>query len=243
MTTETATLAVFHITHWKAGSQWVQKVMQRVAPARYVEQRADHSHVLKEAIRPDGVYSPVYMRRAAFEGAVKVPHKRFVVIRDLRDSLVSWYFSLKGSHGTETNGVVRDVRTDLSKMEEGEGLRYLIRERLADMAGVQRDWLRPGELVLRYEDMIADEFGAFRRVCDHCEIAIGDAELRQIVEACTFERLTGGRKRGEESRGAHYRKGVAGDWREHFDETTKAAFKERFGALLVSTGYERDDSW
>ncbi|MFN0131690.1 MAG: sulfotransferase domain-containing protein [Phycisphaerales bacterium] len=243
MPTQTATLAVFHITHWKAGSQWVQKVMQRVAPERFVEQRADHSHVLKEAIRPDGVYSPVYMRRTPFEAAVKIPHKRFVVIRDLRDSLVSWYFSLRGSHGTETNGIVRDFRSELGRLDEAEGLRYLIRERLADMAGLQRDWLRPGELVMRYEDMIANEFGSFRRVCDHCEIPMPDASLRQVVEACTFERLTGGRKRGEESRGAHYRKGVAGDWREHFDDATKGIFKEKYGPLLIATGYEKDDNW
>src|SRR5690242_6591022 len=91
-------LPVFHVTHWKAGSTWVQGVLQRLAGERFVPLKPDMSHVLKEPIRPGGVYTPVYMRREPFVAAVTVPHTRFFVMRDLRDTLVSWYFSLAVSH-------------------------------------------------------------------------------------------------------------------------------------------------
>jgi hypothetical protein len=41
----------------------------------------------------------------------------------------------------------------------------------------------------------------------------------------------------------HYRKGVAGDWRIHFTSVHIAAFKARYGDLLVKLGYEVDDHW
>jgi hypothetical protein len=67
--------------------------------------------------------------------------------------------------------------------------------------------------------------------------------LREAVIASRFERMTQGRARGTEDIGAHERKGVAGDWQNHFTKRVKHAFKNRYGALLVATGYERDLDW
>ena len=64
-----------------------------------------------------------------------------------------------------------------------------------------------------------------------------------MVLANRFERLTGGRKRGQEDLAAHERKGVAGDWRNYFSERVTLAFKARYGGLLVATGYEQDLNW
>ena len=51
------------------------------------------------------------------------------------------------------------------------------------------------------------------------------------------------RRRGEEDPRSHYRKGQPGDWRNHFTEEHVAAFKEKFGDLVVRLGYETDNSW
>jgi lipopolysaccharide transport system ATP-binding protein len=52
-----------------------------------------------------------------------------------------------------------------------------------------------------------------------------------------------GRKPGEEDVTSHYRKGVSGDWQNHFTDNIKAAFKEKFGQILIDTGYEKDMNW
>jgi len=39
------------------------------------------------------------------------------------------------------------------------------------------------------------------------------------------------------------RKGIAGDWRNYLRGSLKEAFKERYGDLLVTTGYEKDLNW
>jgi hypothetical protein len=67
--------------------------------------------------------------------------------------------------------------------------------------------------------------------------------LRRIVAANAFARKAGGRRPGEEDARHHYRKGVAGDWRTYFTPRIIAAFKERYGDLLIGLGYERSRDW
>jgi hypothetical protein len=39
------------------------------------------------------------------------------------------------------------------------------------------------------------------------------------------------------------RKGIAGDWKNHFDENHKAIFKRNAGEWLIKLGYEADLEW
>lgn len=67
--------------------------------------------------------------------------------------------------------------------------------------------------------------------------------LLGVVYANRFEANTGGRSRGIEDATSHYRKGVAGDWVQHFAPAHAEAFADQFGDLLVKLGYEADDEW
>lgn len=40
-----------------------------------------------------------------------------------------------------------------------------------------------------------------------------------------------------------FRKGMIGDWKNHFTDDHKQAFKEQAGDQLIELGYERDDNW
>ena len=67
--------------------------------------------------------------------------------------------------------------------------------------------------------------------------------LLGIVHDNRFETKTGGRKEGEEKVTSHYRKGVAGDWANHFTAEHVDAFKERYNDLLLQLGYETSPDW
>jgi hypothetical protein len=67
--------------------------------------------------------------------------------------------------------------------------------------------------------------------------------LQRLVERNDFSRQAGGRKPGQEDERHHYRKGVAGDWRNYFTPHVNDAFKERYGDLLIHLGYERSLNW
>ncbi|MEV4416100.1 hypothetical protein [Catellatospora sp. NPDC049609] len=61
------------------------------------------------------------------------------------------------------------------------------------------------------------------------------------ADACarfSFSRLAKGRERGQEDVHSHYRRGVAGDWRNHLTATHLAAFRDRYGDLVEQLGYD-----
>ena len=46
---------VVHVTHWKAGSQWIYKILLGCVPDRIVPPQLEMAQVLDEAILPGGV--------------------------------------------------------------------------------------------------------------------------------------------------------------------------------------------
>jgi Sulfotransferase domain len=239
------TPTVFHVTHYKAGSQWVQAILRGCAEDDLVRAKPGVRQFLEEPIQAGKIYSSVYVTREQFD-SVAVPEgsRHFVVIRDLRDTVVSGYFSLKVSHGKFAADSVSGLRHDLQYKALEDGLIQTIDQWLGVNARIQQSWIEAGEPVIRYEDLLEHDVEMLERVLiDECEYPIPRPRLRRAVETRRFERMSKGRPRGEEDVSEHLRKGVAGDWRNYFTEPVKEAFKERWGPLLVSAGYESDLDW
>lgn len=91
---------------------------------------------------------------------------------------------------------------------------------------------------LRYEDLHREPEPIVRGLFEFLGVDAGDAVVTDCIGAASFKRLTGGRKRGQEQPGAFMRKGVIGDWRNHFDEVDRATFQEHAGTLLKELGYD-----
>jgi Sulfotransferase domain len=244
---------IFHVTHWKAGSQWLHKILMACLPDRIVSPLVDDGRVnaqfLHRPLVQGGIYPTVYITREEFD-SVPLPlwWRRFVIIRDLRDTLVSGYFSLKHSHSlaaaTNLGPAVHDQRARLNLLTTGDGLIYLMARWLKLSANVQQSWLQAGEPLIRYEDLLASDVEILSRVLlGRCKLPVSAQQFKAAVRAMRFERLTGGRQRGKEDILAHERKGVAGDWRHYFTPRVKDVFKEHYGQLLVDTGYEHDSNW
>ncbi|NEQ16890.1 MAG: sulfotransferase domain-containing protein, partial [Moorea sp. SIO3E2] len=171
------------------------------------------------------------------------PYIKFIIIRDLRDTIVSGYFSFKISHTLVTDNISK-LRKTLNTLSKEEGLLHLmdtIVNRL-DYHNLQLSWLND-EALFKYEDLLADEYKVFEQIIDHCQINIDRQHLHEIIRQNSFESMTGGRKRGQEDVTSHQRKAVPGQWREHFSDRVKEKFKQHFGDLLIKTGYEKDMNW
>ncbi len=67
--------------------------------------------------------------------------------------------------------------------------------------------------------------------------------LLSFVYANSFSKLTKGREQGVEDVNSHYRKGLPGDWKNHFTDGHKLFFKKNYNDLLIKLGYEQDDKW
>jgi lipopolysaccharide transport system ATP-binding protein len=203
----------------------------------------DCGQFLAQPIRRHGVYPTVYVTREQFESvAIPPTSKRFVVIRDLRDTLVSAYFSLKVSHDplhAEMNG----FRAMLNAVPLEAGLVRMIDGWCGPIAAIQQSWLGGPDELLKYEDFLARDSALFERVLiEQCGLPTTRDRLRAVVAGNRFE-ARAGRKPGQEDQHSHERKGIAGDWRNHFTDRVAKRFKERYGDLLVATGYEKDDRW
>lgn len=160
-----------------------------------------------------------------------LPGARFVhVIRDGRDTAVSNIFHRARAEGREADfrsakfrgfleGYARDWATGVRRMRDA------FRE-------------QPGRYhPVRYEDLLADPEGGLAGILAFLEVDDRPEVVARIVEENAFERLSGGRKRGQEDSGSFYRKGVAGDWEAHFDAAARAAFAQASGGLLAELGY------
>jgi lipopolysaccharide transport system ATP-binding protein len=112
------------------------------------------------------------------------------------------------------------------------------------IADIHASWLDSGEPIVYYERLVEDDFGTLKEAfIDRMQLPISEESLRTAVETCRFEQLSGGRSKGTEDQESHYRKGVAGDWRNYFTPKVTDAFKKRFGDILIAAGYENDQNW
>jgi lysophospholipase L1-like esterase len=111
-------------------------------------------------------------------------------------------------------------------------------ETLRAVAAHIREWQRFGRaMLLSFEELKAAPAQTFARLCGHVGWDLPPQRAEAIVEACSFQKLSG-RTEGTEDRNAHYRKGVSGDWRNHYDADARAQAKAICGDLLVELGYE-----
>jgi len=221
---------VFHATHWKAGSQWIRAVLKAARPRRCFGPKVDMRDALREPIVPGAIYSPVYLSKPALDRVIashEGPTRVFCVMRDLRDTLVSWYYSLVHSHPTDGSDFVARERARLREMGEEKGLIHLAdSEGMRSMIETQRSWLDSDAPIYLYEELVERPHDVFERIFEQCELGIDPERRREIVERFSFERLTG-RPRGSEDVTQYLRKGVVGDWRRF----QSPALLERFARL------------
>ena len=92
--------------------------------------------------------------------------------------------------------------------------------------------------LFRYEDLTGEnQFPAWQQLLAHCDIRLPDESLRAVLKEHSFKVLTTGRERGVEDVTAHYRKGIVGDWKNHFTPAVEQMFRETTGSLVEELGY------
>jgi hypothetical protein len=239
----TSTAPIFHVTHWKAGSQWVRQVLDEAAPNRMIATSGDPNWFSSNPVVEGAVYSPVYAGLDRFRAVIPAdrPQRTFAVIRDARDTAVSWYFSLRYSHSTKSPGIA-GPREVLSRLSVEDGLAMVIASHLRTAIWIQRTWLESGLKVFRYEELRQRQHETFNDLFDFCQLDLSARKRRRIVERNSFERRTWWRF-GRESKRSHLRKGMPGDWKNYFTGMHKNLFKAHYGDILIHAGYEKDENW
>lgn len=141
---------------------------------------------------------------------------------------------------------IRNTRSNASLTLQ-EGLREFAQNRLSAFADWVRSWhvRRNPEMsiIVRYEDKLADTLGIVTQVAEHFELDSRHETIQSIVTANSFERLSGGRKRGDTDNKSFFRSGISGNWKRYLTSELNELYKDIIGDFLIEFGYEKDKSW
>ncbi|MQX38096.1 sulfotransferase domain-containing protein [Roseospira navarrensis] len=170
-------------------------------------------------------------------------HGAVVMVRDLRDVVVSWFHETLRSDARAGFEAARFPTVEAFYFEHLLGL---LRTRARFAEGRFETWLDAatarGFPLLRYEDTRADPAAALRKVMTAWKITVPDAEIAATVAAHRFEamadtaRRTGGPV-AEAVAAGHLRRGRPGGWREDLPDSVQADIARRFGAFQERLGY------
>jgi hypothetical protein len=198
------------------------------------------------ANEPEGSFvAPIYnVRYWDWKTYAHQTDRCVAVLRDPRDSIVSWAFSTAYSHVTEDHiQIIRPTMLALNLRGKLEVAMYTFWE----SSTAQRSWAKKPktktEFVLRYEAVIADQKKVFRDILDFFGWKAPDKTLQTVVDRLSFKTRSGGRQPGQKQEYSHYRNGMAGDWRNYFDRDLARRFEASCPTLLTDLGYEKDNRW
>ena len=112
-----------------------------------------------------------------------------------------------------------------------------------------RDWLdRPRICLVHFEDMLSDPEAQLVRILNFTERPVNREHVRRVVAENSFEELTRRRdgktrESGQGDNSKFLRRGVAGDWRNHFNARSCELIWKHAGSALERLGYESDSTW
>ena len=96
---------------------------------------------------------------------------------------------------------------------------------------------------VKYEDLKAHPFATLKETFDFLGVSSKDATVKESLDLNAFERAARGRRPGQSDAKSFLRKGIVGDWRNHFSKTNIETFKKIAGQTLVKAGYEENNDW
>jgi hypothetical protein len=240
---------IYYCCTQRTGSQWFKRVFRDPLVYRYSgltvheyrEIGLNEAHF--EGPLPAGtICTHLYINYPTYLSIPKPQHyKTFFVLRDPRDIAVSWYFALKYSHGPTAK--VLELRRQLEGLDLEDGLRFSIDSLAAlGLFEAQKSWVlasddRDHVKVVRYEDMVADSRRFMHELFRYLDIDMPAPAFATLHDRHEFKNITGGRERGTEDTHDHYRKGVAGDWRNYLNGALLAYFLDVTGNLLEVLRY------
>ena len=89
---------------------------------------------------------------------------------------------------------------------------------------------------IQFEDLKTQPVETVQRLADFLGVGDDAALVRAAVEGSRFERMKEQAVQSGDDKIGHLRKGVAGDWRNHFSESLVREFKEYFYEGCAGTG-------
>ena len=154
------------------------------------------------------------------------------LVRDGRDVVVSkWFFD---KDFCVQNGITHSFEDSFEEYLE---------KTARDWANYVSTWAEQAVITIRYEEFLSDPVHCL----GHVVFALGCTDISQKELESTVLKFT--KEKFKASLGEVFkhntfvRKGISGDWRNHFSKENVATFKRVAGGALLSLGYELNSDW
>lgn len=163
--------------------------------------------------------------------AMLVPDAVFVhAVRDPRDVAVSlWFHGERLSPGSMTREHGTPARLAM-RLVPGWARHVLNVRQAARECGAHLH-------EVRYERLIQEGPAEAAALFEALGVDASTARVAQALEACRFEKLSGGRKPGESDAGSHFRSGTARQWTSLMPPAPDGGWPADVAGLLDSLGY------
>jgi len=241
---------VFIATTQKAGSQWLRAIMKdprviQVTGLREFPQRRYEWGEFVRSFPKKTVIPGLYISFELYDEIIKPNnYKTIYVIRDPRDIVVSWYFSMLKSH--VLMGKVGKYRSILKNLSFDEGIHFCI-DALTIKFAQMRSWAincdDPNVKIYRFEDIIESPASSLKDIFLHFGIEIEDRLVTDILNDYSKEKMRerdlNKRKNSMES---HYRK-LSSSHKDAFTAEHYDHFYRVTGDLVKCFGYSENDNF
>jgi len=241
------------ITLPRSGTHWLKSLLAHCLGIQPIE-RTYHSVAEVQAVltsQPhDLVYGhfdyDVFGEFLTTSGAES--YRLVLLIRHPLDALISNFHKRSADHHLPypDRTTLDNLKAFLGGEIERRELPAATRES-ALLAMSYRDYLRryafawaasQNVTIVRYETLVDSPAEELRRIL-HALGTRGDAGLiDDAVRRYSFEKLSGGRRRGDVDATSHYRRGIAGEWRSTLDSVDIRNAQDLIGDLAAVLGYE-----
>ena len=231
-------------THHKCGSSWLAQILEGYCAA--TSSALFRTHLSQEAPLPSAPCDVLLFTNSDYEFCTRqdqlwmtsVSPRMMHVIRNPLDLVVSAYYSHLSTHSLHTWPELAQQRSVLERLDKHAGMMatWVFLERSDFYNGAtgplfaMRRWDFDDERMstVRLEDLVADHEYARAQLQD---LLGGDPG--KVMSDLTFEKLSGGRARGEVDNRHHYRTGAAPDqWRQEMEPSLARAIYEEYRALI-----------
>lgn len=226
--------------HHKVGTAWFSNILNHVATEFDLKFEYNQALLLSE---DTDIFFDDHSR---YDLDKLELYKGVHIIRDPRDVIVSGYHYHKWTEEDWAN-IPSDKFGGKSYKEkinsfqnEEQGIAFEMENVGTDTIIEMMMWnySNPNVLEIKFEELLKNPDEVFDDIFRH--YGFSGEELNKclsIANSYTFDRLK------KKFNSKHLRKGIAGDWRNHFTDELKTLFKDMFPGVLEKLGYEKNMQW
>jgi hypothetical protein len=233
---------VFIVSYPKSGNSWVRFLIANYISEKTIDFNTVQSLIPDIESAPDKInnikHTPRFIKSHSAYNA-KYPNVIYIV-RDGRDTAVSYYYYHILIGRIDKNMDFRTYFYDFFMKEKSK---------FGGWGEHVNSWRSASNvLFIKYEDMLSDTENEFKKILKFSGLELNPEKINRALHNASFKNLQQiesmnrdymQQKHNVQDSGYGFvRKGILGDWKNHFDDEMLAVFNSKYSTTMYEIGYK-----